>query len=191
MLYESNEMFADMWKQARIDAGKSQEYVAKKLCVSKKTVQNWEAGYSSPSIILGLEFFNVLGLPIMPYFLKILYPLEFNDLSSSSQDKQIEEALIRYIKGMRPEDKRKLLFVAYGDHGSSFSELIEMLTAHFHTPDENRITIAQNICTNFEIAQAKDRLIAKDHVMPDIKILKNAIIRKRNILLGRNDVLKE
>lgn len=190
MRKEDIDRFAEIWRRSREDAGKSQEYMAKALSVSKKTIQNYESGYSSPSQEKGFEWFGVLGLNPLPYYLKVIFPLEFEDLSAKSEDKEIEDALIRYIKALRPEDKRKLLFVIYGDHGSSFSELIEMLTAHFHTPEENRITIAQNICTNFEIANATNKLIAKDHVMPDIRILKKAIIRKRNKILGTEDKLQ-
>ena len=188
---DTMERFAHMWKKSRTDAGKSQAYIAKALGVSKKTVQNWEDGYSCPSQAMGFDWFHALGLEPMPYYLDVLFPQEFNSLSDKASDAEVELALMRYIKALRPDDKRKLLFVMYGDHGSTFSELIEMLTAHFHTPDENRITVAQNICTNFEIAQATDKIIAKEHIMPNITVLKKAIIRKRNKVLGTYDVLKE
>lgn len=181
-----NDRFAMMWRKSRDDAGKSQDYMAHALGVSKKTIQNWESGYSCPSQLLGFEWFNALGIQPLPYYLELMYPLDFK---ANMDDDEIEKALIKYIKDMRAVDKRKLLFVIYGDHGSSFSELIELLCAHFHTPDENRLTVAQNVCTNFEIAQARDELIAKNHIMPDISILKTAIIRKRNKILGTNDKL--
>lgn len=179
--------FAEMLQKSRADANKSQDYVAKKLGVSKKTIQNWENGYSCPSQVQGVKWFEALNLQPMPYYLELMYPIEFSKLTPESADEAIEEALIRYIKAMRPSDKRKLLFITYGDHGSAFNELIEMLTAHFHTPEANRLTVAQNICTNFEIAEATEQLIAKEHIMPDIKILKRAIIRKRDRILGTHD----
>jgi len=172
-----------IWRKAREDAGRSQDYMARKLGVSKKTVQNWESGMSIPNQVMALEWFEVLGIQPLPYYLRALYPQAFDD------SKNVETALIQYVRMLSPEAKAKLLFVIYGEHGSSFSELIEMLTAHFHTPDANRITVAQNICTNFEIAQATDSIIKPDSVMPDIKILKNAIIKKRNKILGTNDAL--
>ncbi len=88
---------------------------------------------------------------------------------------------------MRPSDKRKLLFVIYGGHGSAFNELIEMLVAHFHTPDSYRIVIAQNILTHFLLAEADNKLVATDKVMPDLSIFKRAILNKRNKILGTDD----
>lgn len=182
--------FAEMWRRSREDGGRSQEYMAKALGVSKRTVQNWEEGYSSPSQLKGFEWFQILGLQPIPYYLELMYPMDFDTASKEHTDEEIEEALIKYIKVMRPSDKRKLLFIIYGNHGSEFNELIEMLCAHFHTPPENRITVAQNICTNFQVAEATDRLIAKNHIMPNIDTLKRAIIRKRDQILGTHDLEK-
>lgn len=181
---EIAEGFAQMWRKSREDAGKSQDFMAKALGVSKTTVQNWEAGTSCPNQMKGFEWFRALGLQPLPYYLELFYPA--SDTISSEEDKKIEEALIKYAKALRPSERKKLLFVVYGQHGSEFEELLEMLVAYFHTPDENRITVAQNVCTNFEIAQATNKLVAKDSIMPDIKLVKNAIIRKRNKILGTN-----
>lgn len=182
---ELAERFAQMWRKSREDAGKSQEYMAKALGVSKTTVQNWEAGTSCPNQLKGFEWFQALGVQPLPYYLELFFPSKSGNVSSE-EDEKIEEALIKYAKALRPSERKKLLFVVYGQHGSEFEELIELMVAYFHTPDENRITVAQNICTNFEIAQATGKTVAKDSVMPDLKLVKNAIIRKRNKILGTN-----
>ena len=179
---ELAERFADMWRKSRVEAGKSQDYMAKALGVSKTTIQNWEAGTSCPNQMKGFEWFEALGLQALPYYLELFFPSD-ND-TTSEEDEKIEKALIKYIKAMRPAERKKLLFIMYGQHGSEFEELLELLTAFFHTPDENRITVAQNICTNFEIAEATGKTVAKDSIMPDLKLVKNAIIRKRNKILG-------
>lgn len=182
---ELAERFANMWRQSRERAGKSQDYMAKALGVSKTTIQNWEAGTSCPNQLKGFEWFQALGLQALPYYLELFYPSESGDISSE-EDEKIEEALIQYAKALRPSERKKLLFVVYGQHGSEFEELIELMVAYFHTPDENRITVAQNICTNFEIAEATGTTVAKDGIMPDLKLVKNAIIRKRNKILRTN-----
>lgn len=181
-----DDRLAEMWRKSREDAGKSQEYLAKKLGVSKKTIQNWESGYSSPSQAMGFKWFNALNLQPMPYYLNALYPQDFSH-TDSVNDEYVEESLIKYIKSLRPADKRKLLFVIYGDHGSAFNELIEMLTAHFHTPDECRLVIAQNILTNYLLSEANNSLVATNKIMPNIGIFKRAILNKRNKLLGTDD----
>ena len=179
------EKLATMWQKSREDAGKSQQYVASKLGVSKKTIQNWESGYSSPSIAMGMKWFKALGLQPMPYYLEALYPADYK--STDLSDEEVNDMLITFIKTMRPSDKRKLLFVIYGEHGSSFNELIEMLVAHFHTPDSYRIVIAQNILTHYLLAEAENKLVSTDKVMPDIGIFKRAILNKRNKILGTDD----
>ena len=46
---EFSDRLASVWLRSRGQAGKTQEYVAKSLGVSKKTVQNWEAGTAAPN----------------------------------------------------------------------------------------------------------------------------------------------
>ena len=188
---DTKDKFASMWKKSRTDAGKSQDYMAKALGVSKKTIQNWEEGYSCPSQAMGFDWFQALGLEAMPYYLDILFPDTFKGKDKQITDEEVETALISLIHALRPTDKRKLLFIMYGEHGSSFNELLEMLTAHFHTPDENRITVAQNVCTNYEVAEATGTIIAPERIRPNIPVLKNAIIKKRNKILGTNTALLE
>ena len=69
-----SEKFASMWRKSREDAGKSQDFMAKAMRVSKRTIQNWEAGISCPSQSAGLEWFQILGLAPLPYYLELLYP---------------------------------------------------------------------------------------------------------------------
>ena len=48
--------FAQIWSLSRADTGKTQEYMANGLGVSKKTIQNWEKGASaSASWVMVLE----------------------------------------------------------------------------------------------------------------------------------------
>ena len=51
--------FAQIWSLSRADTGKTQEYMANGLGVSKKTIQNWEKGASAPDLFEGSEWFRV------------------------------------------------------------------------------------------------------------------------------------
>lgn len=164
---EINERFAFMWRKSREDAGKSQDYIAKALGVSKKTVQNWESGFSSPTQEKGFEWFDVLGLQPLPYYLELLY----GNYQTSESDKTVEDALITFIKACTPEEKRKLLFILGATHGSSYAGIIEMLTAHLHVPLKDRLNVAHNILTNYEIASAQGTLISTEGVTPNIDLL--------------------
>lgn len=185
---ELADKFGKMWKQSRLDAGKSQEYVAKALGVSKKTVQNWESGFASPNQITGFKWFEALNVPALPYYLRLLYD-EFEDIAPTSPDEDIKEALITLINSLDNNMIRKLLYLLYGDHGSSITAITELLVAYVHTPLPARIGVAELIMTNYEIANAYKA--TSNHIQPNEEYLRNsiekgkeAVIKKRNCYLG-------
>lgn len=179
--YEISEAFAAMWRQSRMDAGKSQEYVAKKLGVSKKTVQNWECGIGSPSQMKGFEWFQALELQPLPYYLRLLYPSEFSSLDDELQTKN---ALILYITSQPPAQQKKLLYFLCGDHGSAHEGVMEMLTAYLHTPLKDRINIASSIINNYDIAEANGQLVNPDHDCPDMALLKESFHNSKDAVFG-------
>ena len=91
---ERNKRFAKIWSLSRSDAGKTQEYMASGLGVSKKTIQNWEKGVSAPDLYEGSEWFRVLGSNPMPYYLAFLYPWLFDGITPEDDDQDIEQALL-------------------------------------------------------------------------------------------------
>ena len=183
-LLEDADRFGQMWRTSREDAGKSQDYMAKALGVSKKTVQNWENGTSAPNQLKGFEWFHVLGLQPLPYYLRVLFPEQFKDIQD---DKNVESALIACIKSASPEFKRKLLYMLAGKHGSSPIGIVELITAHLHTPLRNRLNIAENVKTNYEIAERKNELILPEHVPANINALSKAIVAaKESIIRAEN-----
>lgn len=167
-----SDRFAEMWRTSRKDAGKSQEYMAKALGVSKKTVQNWEAGYSSPSQLVGFKWFEVLGLQPLPYYLKLLYS-DFAELSPKADRDSIEKALIELVKGMSEDLQRKSLFILNGDHGSSVKGILELFTAYLHIPLEYRLSVAQAIIIDYNVTSAYG--VTSEHVKPNIKLLEKSL----------------
>lgn len=177
--------FAEIWRASRQDAGVSQDYVAKKLGVSKKTVQNWEQGLSTPSQLMAFEWFKAIDRQPLPYYLGLLYP-EFERLSPRSDDDQIDQALSVLIHGLPSYAKRELLYCAYGNHGSSSLCVLEMLTAYLHTPLRQRLNIAQAVATNYDICLANGDIINAEHVLPHTDILKSAIgSGRQSIMQGK------
>lgn len=164
--------FGKMWRQSRLDAGKSQDYMAKALGVSKKTIQNWEAGYASPSQIMGFKWFEALDVPALPYYLKLLYG-EFNGISKESSDDDVKKALIKLIEDMDSETVRKVLFLLYGDHGSPVQAIVDLTVAYVHTPLPARLGVADLVLTNYEIATAYKA--TQNHVTPNVEYLHKSI----------------
>lgn len=185
--YDISERFAQMWRSSRAAAGKSQEYMARALGVSKKTIQNWEEGTSCPSQMKGFEWFTVLGLHPLPYYLQLLYPEEYADLSPVADDAAIEEALLETIRGLDSNAKRKLLFILYGDSGSSPRGLLELITAYLHTPLKLRINVAGLVLTNYEISKAHGEIVAPEHVLPNEETLRRCLSNSLHAVLNGSE----
>lgn len=171
--YNISEKIADMLKQSRYKSGLSQDAIAEKLCVTRKTVQNWESGKSMPDVAQLYEWFNAIQIPPQPYLLKILYP----DVDSSKFDNEAEmdNALLKLAKDLPTHSKRKLLFILEGGHGSSPVSVIDMMVANLQTPLRDRLNICQSILSNYEIAEELDILTDKDAIRPSVNNLKTAL----------------
>lgn len=179
--------FAQIWATSRIDAGKTQDFMAKGLGVSKKTIQNWENGVTSPDFFMGSEWFRVLGLNPLPYYLSFVFPDLFADISPDDSDDSIEQALISLIQNSTATEKRELLYLMAGRHGSSWYSLLQMFTAHCHTSMRSRIGVAQNILDNYEIESATGQLVCPANILPDIEMLRSAVEEsKKSVMVGNS-----
>lgn len=172
---ERSKRFARIWSLSRSDAGKTQEFMASGLGVSKKTIQNWEKGASSPDLFEGSEWFRVLGINPMPYYLAFLYPWLFDGIKPENDDTEIEQALMFLVKNMTTLEKREMLYLMAGRHGSPWYSLLQMFTAHCHCSLRSRVTAARAILENYEMDEACSNLVCPDNIRPDIKMLKHAV----------------
>lgn len=166
------ERFSKIWWKSRAKSGRSQEYMSLSIGVSKRTIQNWERGISSPNLLQGIEWFRVLNLNPLHYFMEFLYPDAFDD---DADDDKTEQALIDLIKQCSALEKKQLLYLITGDHGSTWHSLLQMVTAHCHTTMQSRVSAARIIAENFEIEEQTGQLVCKEDVMPNIDYLKCAI----------------
>ena len=181
--YDLAERFANMWVKSRTDAKKSQEYMAKALGVSRKTIQNWEEGFSCPSQEKGFEWFIALDLQPLPYYLEVLYPTEFHNISGTVSDEAIEDALITVIHDLPPASKRKLLYLLYGDHGSDPIALLELFNAYLQVPLKDRLNLASSTVTNYQVAQSMGNIIHTDHIQPDINVLASSFNKAKEAVM--------
>lgn len=172
---ERAQRFSKIWWQSRAEAGKSQEFLALGLGVSKKTIQNWEKGISSPDLFQGYEWFRILGMNPFPHYLSFLYPNLVDQISPTDEDKKIEKLLIELIKSFSVGEKRELYYIMAGKHGSSWFGLLQMMTAHCHTSLQSRVIAANVILNNYEMEESANKLVNMDQIAPDLKILSSAI----------------
>lgn len=173
---ESNEFLAKALRESRQKAKRSQEYMALEMEIARKTVQNWESGVSEPSVRQAIEWFRVLQISPMPYLFQYVYP-DFEGISRTDGDQTLRKALLAMVEGLPEECVRQLLFLFYGDHGSSPMAVMQMVTAHLQTTMRDRVTAGTVILKNYEIAEKKGILSAPNHIQPDKGFLKNAIER--------------
>ncbi len=61
-------------KEHRLEAGLSQEALARQLGVTRQTVVNIERGVSEPRVLLALAIAGVLGVAVSDLFRKLLAP---------------------------------------------------------------------------------------------------------------------
>ena len=171
--------FSKIWWRSRADAGVSQEYVAIGVGVSRKTVQNWEKGTSSPDLFQASEWFNVLGLNPLPYFLDFIFPQEVDGIRGNDEDKRICEALRQLVEQLPAAGKRQLLYMLYGNHGSSPNAVLNLMNAHLQAPLKDRIVHAAMIVENYELEKLLGNLVCPSNVQPDIGMLKTSIENAR------------
>lgn len=168
--------FADIHYNARVSANRSQEFMALELGVAKKTIQNWEKGLSSPSFFQSLEWFRVLNTNPFPYYLDVIYPDKVEGVKPSDDDETINEAFNNLIQNISINDKRALLYLYYGKHGSSPHSVIQLVLAHLHLPLTLRINDACNVDTNYKMAKELDMLVCPDNIQPDLSDFKRSIV---------------
>ena len=168
------ERYADkMWRQSRTDAGKSQQYMADALGVSKKTVQNWEQGLSHPGSDFGLRWFDVLGLHSMAYYLKAIYDFEPKNIEQYDE-KEVDEILSAFILAMPMPVKLMMLHMMSRADGANPISLINLAYANDLAPLRDRVNIAQDVITNYQIMESLGELPTDMPVKPDIELLQKA-----------------
>lgn len=172
---------AESLRATRNEARKSQEYMALELGVTRRTILNWENGVSEPSVNQAIAWFKLLDKNPIPYLLQITYP-DMDKISHKDDDSRILTALMQIINDLPAEAVRQLMYLFFGNHGSSPRAVLQMITAHLQTPMRDRISHGQLIATDYEIAKRTNSLARPDHIQPDMDCLNLAIADAKNAL---------
>lgn len=161
--------------QARIDGGKTQEQIAEIMGVSRSTIQNWEKGNSLPDLDEFGKLCEAAGVNPVPYVLQFYCPLEFEGITGRDEDLRIRNALKLLADNLPIRDCRGMLYVLYGNHGSSQTALIQMMIAHLQTPMANRVIDAKVVADHYEFAEKLGFIVNPENIQPDMNILRQAI----------------
>lgn len=165
---------AEALRIARNESGKSQEAMAFELGVARRTIQNWESGKSEPTIGQTIRWFQLVDKSPIPFLLQTVIP-SFDRISGNDSEEKIREAMWTLVDELPEEGIRQLLYLFYGDHGSSPRAVLQLITAHLQTPMKDRVTQAGVIVHNYEMAARKGTIARPDHIKPDEEFLKKAI----------------
>ena len=165
---------AEALRTTRNETGKSQEFMAFELGVTRRTILNWENGVSEPSIGQTVKWFKLVEKNPIPFLLQYTYP-DMDKISPKDDDAKILAALMQLINDLPAEGVRQLMYLFFGNHGSSPRAVLQMITAHLQTPMKDRIAHGQLVATNYEIAKRTNSLSKPDNIQPDLECLNAAI----------------
>lgn len=182
---ERRKRFAQVWSVSRQDAGKTQEEMAKGLGISKKTVQNWENGVTFPDLFTGCEWFRVLGMNPLPYYLAYLFPEFFDSIDPEDGDETIGEALDFLVQNLTAKEKREMLYLMAGRHGSPWYSLLQLFTAHCHLSLRSRVAVATQVLETYELEQSLGELVCTRNVAPDVTILRDSVEQAKKAVVSR------
>lgn len=183
---EDRKRLSRMLMLSRAESGISQEKVALELGIAKRTVQNWERGISAPTLPQAIQWFRVMKVAAMPYFLQFMFP-EIEGISPKNDNEKIRTNLIKLIETLPPEGVRQLMYLFYGNHGSSPRAVLNMITAHLQTPLKDRYTHANMILSDYQLYNDKVETTNPEHIQPDVKSLETAIAKSRKSILQNKD----
>ena len=184
---EDQKRLARMLSLSRAESGMSQEAVALELKIAKRTLQNWEKGVSSPSLPQAIAWFRVVGVAPMPYFLQFMFP-DMEGIKKADADEKIRIEFIKLVESLPAEGIRQLMYLFYGDHGSSPRATMNMVTAHLQCPMRDRYNHANMIISDYKINYEKNQTVQPNHIQPDLPLLERTLVEKREaVIKGKNN----
>lgn len=169
------ERFAMLLVVSREESGLSQLDVSKKMGVSRRTVQNWELGYSAPDGPQLMQWFHACDANPMRYLLWYEYPELFDGLKLDADIETMRRVVISYFMHATLPEIAGLLYIYGGRHGSDPIAAMQEAIANLHTPLENRVSVCQLIVSNYKIAQATGKDPQPGILQPNIELLEKAL----------------
>ena len=139
---------------------------------------------SEPSITQAITWFKLVDKSPIPYLLQTVYP-NMDKISAKDDDARILTALLQLINDLPVEGIRQLMYLFFGNHGSSPRAVLQMITAHLQTPMKDRIAHGQLIETNYEIAQKTNTLANPNHIQPDLECLNASIESAKKAVINQ------
>lgn len=183
---EDKKRLARMLCLSRAESGLSQEAVALELGIAKKTVQNWEKGASTPTLPQAIAWFRVVRVAAMPYFLQFMFP-DMEGIESRVSDKKVRENLVAIMEMLPVDGMRQLMYLFYGNHGSSPRAVMNLVTAYLQMPLRDRYQVDCIVQEQYKIARDRNELVREDYVQPNTEMMEKSIAREREAVVKGSD----
>lgn len=120
-----------------------------------------------------------------PYLMSMLYSDKL--VSSGSTSFNAKNQLSLYINELDDFHVLELLYILSGNHGSSPTGTLDMITAYLHLPLATRLCSTENILNNYEIAEALGTLVNDNQILPKTATLKKCTAAARKAVFdGKN-----
>lgn len=175
--------FAEMHAKVRMKVNKSQEFMAMELGISKKTVQNWEKGVSSPTFFQSLEWFRALKVNPIPYYIQCVFPYKNVRGKKTDPDEVIEERFRMLTEQFSNNTKRALVFLFLGEHGSSPTAVTQFLLEYLHMPMKDRAMIAKMTSEMYAFNKELGNIVCPENILPITDLLDRSIeSAKRSVI---------
>lgn len=163
----------EILKHSRRKANKSQQYVALEMNRSLRTIQNWEQGVGCPDIDEFIQWFKAIGSNPIPYLLVYVHPDQYT--LAELEDAEGIRAMYKVItQNLTVADKKALVYIFGGTHGSSPSSVVQLILAHLHNPLRDRIMVAEHILKAYRLNLETGK-ISDNTVAPNLEMLDRAI----------------
>ena len=172
----------DALYHTRAKAKLSQEKLADRLGISKNTVRSYEAGSSTPTLAMSMEWCAACGRDINDYLGEVF---AFAGADSPSMERA---KLQLYISNAPEEELARLHALVFCRHGGRWSALLSMALAHIHLPMRSRCMVAQQLAWAYEMEQAAGQDPCPELMQPDLAELHSAIDDGAHaVQIGKND----
>lgn len=159
---------AAILKNSRTDSDISQKYMAKAIHKSERTIQNWETNIQ-PSFLELNTWFDVLGKNIWFYLRNALNPYE--DICISKDSAQLRGELVKHFNSASSRELRMISYLIFGEYGSYWNAVLEMMFEHISLPMDARVLIARSIVTGYEADINSSTLQCSSHILPELNSL--------------------
>lgn len=154
-IIEDADRCGNMLASSRTRSGLSRKTMSTALDVSESTIKAWENGQGSPTLYGLLEWFHTVGESPFRPMLDFFWPHVFAGLSAQNTDDEIRQAGKFYFSRVAgPVEIQKFHYLIFGDHGSEWSGLLDMVCAHIHTSLNSRYRVAEIIQVSYEMSAA-------------------------------------